>query len=312
LAIKVNPRQGLARTLIPWIIEHQNILLPQPYWSYRSATESDRTGVREQQVYALAKTSPQLARVLPRCFGSATDAATGEHALFLEFLTDVARLDAAGTVADWPPAAIDAALQAAAGWQSAFWDLRPEQFAWAGPRPTTDDMVADAALWRGLLDDARRRFPDVVTDQVWRRRHALIASLADWHTVKDRLPATVAHNDFNQRNIGFRPAVVVLDWELVERNTAHRDIVELLTFVLPDSAGRQQIDAHLESHRAALVHLGVSTGVDRDMWIEGFRCELKVEAINRVGLQLLFAAQFPLAYLSRINRTIERLLDMYG
>jgi len=28
-------------------------------------------------------------------------------------------------------------------------------------------------------------------------------------------------------------------------------------------------------------------------------------------LQLLFAAQFPLAYLARINNTIERLLDMY-
>jgi hypothetical protein len=27
LAIKVNPKQGLARTLIPWIIEHQKIVL---------------------------------------------------------------------------------------------------------------------------------------------------------------------------------------------------------------------------------------------------------------------------------------------
>jgi hypothetical protein len=41
-------------------------------------------------------------------------------------------------------------------------------------------------------------------------------------------------------------------------------------------------------------------------------CELKVEAINRVGLQLLFAAQFPLAHVTRINATIERLLDRYG
>lgn len=61
----------------------------------------------------------------------------------------------------------------------------------------------------------------------------------------------------------------------------------------------------------ALIALGVSTGVDRDAWIEGFRCELKVEAINRIGLQLLFAAQFLLAYLGRINSNIERLLDMY-
>jgi hypothetical protein len=55
----------------------------------------------------------------------------------------------------------------------------------------------------------------------------------------------------------------------------------------------------------------VTKGIDRDLWFEGFRCELKVEAINRVALQLLFGAQFPLAYLVRINATIERLLDLY-
>jgi hypothetical protein len=76
-------------------------------------------------------------------------------------------------------------------------------------------------------------------------------------------------------------------------------------------AGRRSLDAHVERHRVALIALGVSTGVDRDAWIEGFRCELKVEAINRIGLQLLFAAQLPLAYLARINSNIERLLDMY-
>jgi hypothetical protein len=122
----------------------------------------------------------------------------------------------------------------------------------------------------------------------------------------------LAHDDFNQRNVGFRPDVVVVDWELVERNVAQRDLVEMLTFVLPPSAGREQVDGHIEAHRLALVEAGVSTGTERDAWMEGFRCELKVEAINRVGHHLLFAAQFPLAYLVRINATIERLLDLYG
>jgi hypothetical protein len=45
---------------------------------------------------------PALRRILPRCYGFATDTTTGEHALFLEFLADVARLDATGAQADWP------------------------------------------------------------------------------------------------------------------------------------------------------------------------------------------------------------------
>jgi hypothetical protein len=181
LVVKVNPRLGLARTLIPWIIEHQEIALDRPYWEYRSAAESDHTGAREERLYGLSSTTPALRRVLPRCYGSGADATTGEHALFIEFLADVARLDATGAVADWPASAIDDALRAAAGWHAAFWGIDGKQAAWAGPRVATPDMIADTPLWRGLLDDAHTRFPDLVTDQVWRRRHRLIETLADWH-----------------------------------------------------------------------------------------------------------------------------------
>jgi len=312
LAIKVNSRQGLARTLIPWIIRNKGIALDRPYAEYRRAAESDRTGMRERNVYTLAKTSPAISRVLPRCYGSGSDNATGEHVLFIEYVGEVTRLDASGAVADWPSEAIDQALRAAALWQAEFWDVGPERFSWPGPRPVAADMIADAPLWRGLLDDARKRFPDIVTDAVWRRRHALIDRIDDWFAAKDRLPATLAHNDFNQRNVGFRPDVLVLDWELVEFNTAHRDLVELLTFVLPEGASRGQIDAHVERHRSTLAELGVAKGVDPDAWVEGFRSEVKTEAINRINLQFLFAAAFSLAYLGRINRNIERLLDLYG
>lgn len=311
LAVKVNPRDGLARTLIPWIIEHQRIALDRPYWEYRCAAESDHTGAREQHIYTLSERISALGDVLPRCYGHVTDAASGEHALFLEFLPRMDRLDASGATADWPGHAIDDALRAAGAWHAAFWDVDPASVAWAGPRPETADVLGDASLWRGLLDDARARFPSIVTDTVWRRRHKLIDTIADWHPVKDRLPATLAHNDFNQRNVGFRPGIVVLDWEIVERNIAQRDLVEMLTFLVPPNAGRAAIDRHVNVHRTAIVEAGVS-GIDRDTWFEGFRCELKAEAINRVAHQLLFAAQFPLAYLERINANIEYLLDLYA
>ena len=145
----------------------------------------------------------------------------------------------------------------------------------------------------------------------------MIETLPDWHAGKDRLPATLAHDDFNQRNVGFRPgaagpSVVVLDRELVERNIAQRDLAEMLTFVLPPTVDRAQADRHIEAHRLALAEGGVATGIERDAWVEGFRCELKIEVINRLSLHFLFAAQFPLAYLVRINATMERLLDFYG
>jgi hypothetical protein len=367
LIVKINPRVGLARNLIPWIAARNHIVLERPFLQYRSAAELDQTAAREYQVYRLAQQQPELRDVVPRFYGWAHDPETGEYALFLECVSDIVGLDVTGASADWEPEAIDAALRAAARWHAAFWGADEKRLGWAGP--TTASMVADTSLWRGLLNDARARFPHIVTQEVWRRRYALIDTIGDWHKTKDALPATLAHNDFNQRNVGFRrnghapepppeptrngaaknngrshrflphlfgskkshvahdtaiaaetlasagsnrPAeVVVLDWEIAQRNIAARDVVELLTFVLPPTVERAQVDRHVETHRDALIKAGVATGIERDAFVEGFRCELRVQAINRVGLQLLFGAQFQLPYLARINATIERLLDLY-
>lgn len=314
LIVKINARESLATTFMPWVFEQLRIRLDRPYWQYRQAAEFGNTAGREPHVYrVLGKQVPGIARVLPKCLGSARDRSTGEEALFLELVADMRRLDASGATFDWPGVDIDAALAALARWQAAFWNVDAESMAWAGPRLTTADMVADVPLWRAIVDHGRERMPQIVTEHVRRRRYLLIDTLADWHPVKDALPATLAHNDFNQRNVGFRKdGVVVLDWELAVRNTAQRDLVELLTFVLPPSVERAEVDGHVEAHRSALAEAGVTSGIDRDTWLAGFRCELKVEALNRVGFQLVFGAQFPVAYAARVNHSIEHLLDLYG
>src|SRR5436853_55017 len=122
-----------------------------PYWEYRNAAETDRTTDREFHIYQLAATgSPALSRILPCYYGAASDPATGERVLFMEQLTDISRLDAAGAQADWPIEAIAAAFDAAAAWQAEFWGADNFSLSWAGPRVTTEDMLADEPLWRGL------------------------------------------------------------------------------------------------------------------------------------------------------------------
>jgi hydroxymethylglutaryl-CoA reductase (NADPH) len=312
LILKIAPRESLSTTFMPWVFEQLGIALDRPYWEYRQAAEFGDAAGREPHVYrVLAEQVPSVGAVLPKCYGGASDPATGEEALFLEMVTDMHGLDASGATFDWHAADIDEVLRALAGWQAVFWGADERQLAWAGPRPTTADMVADAPLWRAIIDHGRKRMPHIVTEEVWRRRSRLIGTIADWHAVKDTLPATLAHNDFNQRNVGFRTGVLALDWELATRNTAQRDLVELLTFVLPPTADRARVDHHVEVHREALAAAGVSYGIGRETWLAGFRCELKVEALNRVGFQLVFGAQFHLSYAERVNLTVEHLLDLY-
>ncbi len=74
LIVKVNPRLGLARNLIPWIIENKAIRLDRPYADYRNAAEADHTADREFHVYELAAAGcSALSQILPRYYGSATD-----------------------------------------------------------------------------------------------------------------------------------------------------------------------------------------------------------------------------------------------
>ena len=42
-------------------------------------------------------------------------------------------------------------------------------------------MIADAPLWRAAIDDARTRFPEIMTDTAWQRRCRLIDTIAGWH-----------------------------------------------------------------------------------------------------------------------------------
>jgi len=314
LIVKINARESLARTFLPWTFEQQHIALDRPFWEYNLATDFENVGGREPHVYrVLAEQVPNLKAVLPKCYGGARDSTTGEEAVFLELVTGTRLLDASGVSFDWPAVDIDAVLRSLAGWQAAFWGADEQSLSWAGPKPTTAGLAADAPLWRAIVDHGRARLPHIVTDAVWRRRHRLIDTIADWHAIKDALPATLSHNDFNHRNVGFRQGkVVALDWELALRNTAHRDLVELLTFVLPPSIDRERVDHHVEVHRSALVEAGITTGVDRETWLAGFRCELGVEALNRVGLQLVFGAQFHIPFAERVNATIERLADLYA
>jgi hypothetical protein len=309
---KINPRASLSRTFMPWVFEQLGIALDRPYWEYRQSAEFGDASGREPHVYrVLAEEVPGIKAVLPKCYGGARDPETGEEALFLEMVTDMRRLDPGGGTFDWPADEIDEVLRALAAWQAVFWGADERQLAWAGPRPTTADMAADAPLWRAIIDHGRRRLPQIVSERTWLRRRRLIDTIDEWHAVKDTLPATLAHNDFNQRNVGFRKGVLALDWELATRNTAQRDLAELLTFVLPPSVDRARVDRHVETHRSALAAAGVTSGIDRETWLAGFRCELKVEALNRVGFQLVFGAQFPVLYVGRVNATIEHLLDLY-
>lgn len=307
LIAKVNPVHGIGETLIPWICRTYDITLPHPYPIYHSAREVVGTGAREANLYELSVTLPELLALLPPYFG--TIVAGGERAIILGDEGPIRGLDAGGANRTWNPSDVDSALRAIGAVHAASAAVVTE-IPWLPPRPDTETMAGDADLWRGLLDAAAQRVPEIVTPEVFERRAALIDSIDIWHPYKDAMPTVIAHNDFNPRNVGFLSdgRVVALDWELVRRDSPQRDVAEMLTFVLDETADLAVVRAHADQHREALAATGLRIAAAE--YYAGLAADLRSEAIDRMGMQLLFEAAFDLPYVPRINATVDHLVEI--
>ncbi len=295
--VKLNPERGIGQTLIPWIVQEYGISLPRPYSTFEAAAVTSNTGERERAAYSLHALRDVLPQELGR-FGAA---------LVLKDLGEIDGLDPSGAIARWSTDRIEQALVGAAAFHAA---TRGRDFPWTVQRPSTATIWADRELWLAQLDDAAARFPDIVTPEVHTTRRRTIDTIQNWHPAKDAMPATLVHNDYNQRNVGFRDSgdLVVLDWELARVDTPQRDVVELLTFTLDAHTQVDELLHLLAVHWQALADNGLE--VDPDTYARAAAAEFRVQSFDRVGMQLLFGAAFDLPYLKRINRTVDQLVAL--
>lgn len=96
-----------------------------------------------------------------------------------------------------------------------------------------------------------------------------------------QVPKTVVHNDYSPRNIAIRDdgQLLVYDWELAVLNYPHRDIVELLSFVLPKDFTEEQLMAYLRYHYQSQEGLGLSW----NDWLPVYSYSLKEFIVTRVA-----------------------------
>ena len=316
--MKARTRRGIGSGLIPATMDEVGLSLEKPYADYLTSRESVGGYLREIELFQLQARHPALRKYLPRYLGDRVDESRNEFVLLEELVADGILMDSADDVSGWTPALISTATEGIAD-VHAIWYGKDEDLAeltWLEERATTEDVLADESLWRGLAEFVHERFPEEVPETAHRRRLTIIETIPRWHPRKDAMRHTLVHDDFNPRNCGFRPVegrptLVAYDWELALIDVPQRDLVELLVFTLPDTVTRPEVDAHVERHRRWL-EAATGTGIDPEEWVEGFRCELYLEAINRVPLQWLFHSRFPSGYAVRINRTLEYLLSLYA
>ncbi len=205
----------------------------------------------------------------------------------------------------WEPEYVEAAIRGIGAVHRA-WLGRSE--ASLGRVQSAARMTAMRELWEALADHSAVEHPAWIGAPEHRRLNELIATLPAWWEELESMPWTLVHGDFNPRNIALRSGslqLVAYDWELATLHVPQRDLVELLTYVLPASFDSSLVTHYVELHRQI-----VAPGIDPVAWRRGYQLALWDFAINRVQLYLMAHTHRELPFLAHVVPTLFRLIAL--
>ncbi|MCB0704151.1 MAG: phosphotransferase [Saprospiraceae bacterium] len=123
-----------------------------------------------------------------------------------------------------------------------------------------------------------------------------------------KVGSTIIHNDFNSRNIAIRKdgRPCIYDWELAVMDIPHRDIVELLSFVLEEGFTEEQFFFWLNFHHG--LYPALKPGWEE--WCAAYVYSLKVYLITRVSFYEVAGILDRYAFSERIMNNAFRMLEM--
>jgi thioester reductase-like protein len=260
-----------------------------------------RSHLREPALYRAPP--PAWMRHMPRCYGVSADAARGQWSIAMEHLSGSEHLDGE----HWRARDIEAAVEAAAAIHSAWYGkarlLEPQP--WMAPEIGAAQVARMKPLWEGLVQFTRPMFMAWAGPALVCLHASLAANIEGWWGELEEHPRTLIHNDFNSRNLAFRRngtrTACAFDWELARIGVPQHDLAELLCFVFPQGAGREELAYWLERHRT-LLSGRVGKDIDPGMWRRGFALALNRILVERLPLYAMVHRFRPQGFLPRVVR----------
>jgi hydroxymethylglutaryl-CoA reductase (NADPH) len=118
------------------------------------------------------------------------------------------------------------------------------------------------------------------------------------------LDRVVIHNDFNPRNIaiGNDGDPLIYDWELAVIDLPHRDVVEFLSFVLPEDVSKETLLGYLKFHHS------IYSTESWEEWLTGYQHSLRIYIATRVSLYEVSGILIKYDFSRRILKTSLRML----
>jgi len=278
------------------------------YPRWRSWTGFKGVHTREIEIYQ--SPDPVLQAVRPEVYGVLQDRAREAHVILMERLSDdVMLLDSEAQRDRWDVEHIAAALRGIATVHGRWLGRAGE---WADEARTPERLSAMWELWDAIVAHNALEHPRLLSEADGRRLRRLAVSMPAWIPNLLAQPQTLVHGDFNPRNIALRRnglRLVAYDWELATEHVPQRDLAELLSYLLPPTVTRSEVDGWLAVHREA-VEQAAGQHIDPEEWHRGYQLALAEFITTRLQMYLLVHAHRELPFLEALVQTTLHLLDL--
>jgi hydroxymethylglutaryl-CoA reductase (NADPH) len=259
--------------------------------------------IKEIQAYQLLHN--QGKECMPRFFGSKINDKREIYLLLLERIdyNDVVNINSENEPERWSGSQIMSVIQTINGVHDQFSDctLREEC-----DKIQLFEPWHASELYEKLAQIISTEYADCGFDDLSRKLLSYLADLEQEHR-RVNIKKTIIHNDFNPRNICIRKndAVCIYDWELAALNFPHRDIVEFLSFALPENFEADDFELYIRYHFSIQK---VQTGWEE--WKIGYVYALKEYLVTRVSFYMVGRVLMEYEFAIRIFLNAFRMIDI--
>jgi hydroxymethylglutaryl-CoA reductase (NADPH) len=273
------------------------IMVHQPILEFKNCH------LKETQVYQLL--SAHQLQVMPLFYGHYENTTREIYTLVIELLqeSELALFNTENQPILWQEEHIKAVITTISEVHQVFSELDKNSIP---PTITCYEPWRAKALFTKFASIIALEYEDAIWHDRIPKLLEYIEELEDLHQAI-KLPKTIIHNDFNPRNIAIRKggAVCIYDWELAMYDFPHRDIVEFLSFVLPEDFDSNTLLSLLKYHYALQ-----KIPLPWEDWKAVYIYSLKTFLVGRITFYLTGKIIMNYQFTDRIFTNAFRMIDM--
>ncbi len=227
----------------------------------------------------------------------------------MEDLSSYSHLDTVDDPSAWRPEHIRSVLKSLAAIHAIYWnrirDIEPEMHLTA---LDAEAMEKASDLLRELTAFNAFRYSELIPSGLNSIYKDILDDLVPAIKAMQQFPVTLTHNDFNPRNICFRPEKdglrpVIYDWELAFIQNPQHDLIEFLVFLFDPETSMEEYDRYIEIYLGYLEE-NIGALINRNKFMSVLHLNAVHLAIVRFNLYLLGHNLLNFSFMDRVYRNL--------